>query len=131
MKVKVNWIENNDYNAKLSVGERKITSNMNDPEGMKPPELILSALATCGGLFLKPQFNPKSIELKSLAIETDAKKATPPNMFKSINMHYIVESNISDDELEQMIIIANKNCIVKNTLNPNIAITFSFEIIKK
>lgn len=129
MKTKVYWIKENNYNAELSVGNTKITSNMNDNQGIKPPEMILSALATCGGLFLRPQFIQKEIELKSMSIEADAEKAKPPFMFKTINLHYTIEAEIEEQMLKEMIETAHQRCIVKNTLNPDIVITFSVEII--
>lgn len=130
MKTKVNWISENNYNGELSVGNTRITSNMNDSEGMKPPEMILSALATCGGLFLRPQFVQKEIALESMTIEADAEKAKPPFMFTKINLHYTIKAEIEEQMLNEMIEEAHKKCIVKNTLNPDIIITFSVEIIK-
>ena len=129
MKTAVKWISDNSYNAELSVGTTKITSTMTDNTGIKPPEMILSALATCGGLFLRPQFVQNEIELISLAIEAEAEKAKPPHMFSKINLHYTVKAEIAEIKLVEMIEVAHKKCIVKNTLNPNIEITFSFEIL--
>jgi uncharacterized OsmC-like protein len=130
MKIKVNWINENNYNGELSVGNTKITSNMNDNEGMKPPEMILSALATCGGLFLRPQFMQKQIEIKSMVIEAEAQKAKPPFMFSKINLHYTINAEVEEQLLIEMIEIAHQKCIVKNTLNPNIEITYTYNIKK-
>ena len=130
MKTKVNWIKENDYDAALSVGNTKITSNMNDDEGIKPPEMILSALATCGGLFLRPQFAQKNINLNSMTIEADAEKAKPPFMFSKINLHYTINAEVEEQMLKEMIEEAHKKCIVKNTLNPNIEITYTYKTEK-
>ncbi len=130
MKTKVNWIKENNYDAALSVGNTKITSNMNDDEGIKPPEMILSALATCGGLFLRPQFAQKNINLNSMTIEADAEKAKPPFMFSKINLHYTINAEVEEQMLKEMIEEAHKKCIVKNTLNPNIEITYTYKTEK-
>ncbi len=129
MKTKVEWINENNYIGKLSTGNTKITSNMNDTEGMKPPEMILSALATCGGLFLRPQFIQKNIKLESMNIEADATKTKPPKMFSKINLHYTIKAEIEENQLIEMIEIAHQKCIVKNTLNPDIEVSYSFDIL--
>ena len=65
-----------------------------------------------------------------MTIEADAEKAKPPFMFSKINLHYTINAEVEEQMLKEMIEEAHKKCIVKNTLNPNIEITYTYKTEK-
>lgn len=127
-KTVVKWKEGNKYLAQMSCGEFTITSDMGDSESFKPPEMILSSLATCGGLFLKPVLQEMGIMWNDLKISASGEKAQPPRLFKSINLHYEIKADITKEDLEKALDESHKRCLVMQTMNPNIEIITSFEI---
>ena len=124
----ITWKKNNYYSAEMSCGEYTITSNVQDDTAFKPTEMILASLGTCGGLFLKPVLAEKDIKWESLKISVSGEKATPPQLFKTINMHYEIEADVNTDVLEEALEESHRRCLIMNTLNPNIDVKTTFEI---
>ena len=125
----VTWVEGNNYKAQMSRGEITISSQPQEENTLKPPEMILASLGTCGGLFLKPILKEMGIKWDEFEVKLKGKKAKPPKLFKEINMHYEIKAEISDQELEEALQKSHKKCLVMNTLNPNIKINTTFEIL--
>jgi len=128
-KTVVEWKEGNKYLAQMSCGKFIITSDIGDSESFKPPEMILSSLATCGGLFLKPVLQENGIMWEDLKISAYGEKAQPPRLFKSIYLHYEIKADITEAELEEALEESHKRCLIMQTINPNIEIITSFEIL--
>lgn len=124
----VTWVDGNKYSADMSCGEFTISSKKTDKGSMKPPEMILASLGTCGGLFLKPVLKEMGIEWDDFKLSLSWEKAKAPKLFKKINMHYEIEAEISPEKLEEALEESHRRCLVMNTLDSDIEIETTFEI---
>ncbi len=127
MKTSISWKEGPTYQARLSNGEHLISGDKDHSEAMNPPEMILGSLAVCAGLFLKPELKKLETDWKELDITAEAVKAEAPNLFAEITLNYSIKTELDTEELEAAILRSHDNCLVSNSLNPEIPIKFNIE----
>lgn len=125
MKTEITWQEGPTYLASMSNGEQLISGNKDVSEAMNPPEMILASLAVCAGLFLKPELKQLNTAWESLDIKVEAVKAKAPQLFAEITLNYDIKTELEQDELAAAIKRSHKNCLVSNSLNPEIPLKFN------
>lgn len=127
MKTSISWQEGPTYEAQLSNGKHLISGDKNHGEAINPPEMILSSLAVCAGLFLKPELKKLETDWEELDITAEAVKAEAPNLFAEITLNYRIKTDLEIAELEAAVLRSHDNCLVSNSLDPEIPIKHNIE----
>lgn len=127
MQTSISWKEGPTYQAQLSNGEHIISGDKDHAGAINPPEMILASLAVCAGLFLKPELKKLETDWEELEITAEAVKAEAPNLFAEITLNYRIKTELDTDKLEAAILRSHDNCLVSNSLNPEIPIKFKIE----
>ncbi len=115
-----------------STGHSVVMSTPDENVGMKPSELILSALAGCTSVDVVDILSKKRTPLSHLEVQVSAEQdADPPWTFRKIHLHFQVKGEgLTEKTLEQAIALSEeKYCSVAATLRGKAEITTSFEIL--
>ena len=116
-----------------STGHSVVMSTTSENTGMKPSELILSALAGCASVDVVDILSKKRTPLSSLEVQLKAEQdADPPWTFRKIFMHFILKGeNLVPKNVQQAIELSEeKYCSVASTLRGRAEIITSFEILE-
>lgn len=116
-----------------STGHSVILSTPKENTGMKPSELILSALAGCASVDVIMILEKKRINLTHLHVElTSEQDQDPPWTFRKIYMKFIAKGEgLTPKDLEQAIQLSEeKYCSVAATLRGKAEIITSYEILE-
>ncbi len=115
-----------------STGHSVVLSTTDEGIGMKPSELILSALSACSSVDVVDILKKKRTPLSSLEVRTTAEQdQDPPWAFRKIHMHFILKGlGLNEKNVAQAIELSHeKYCSVAATLRGVAEITTSFEIL--
>lgn len=98
--------------------------------GMRPMQLVASALAGCSVLDLVGIIEKYRMELDDLQIEVDAeRKDEVPAVFSRINLHYVLTGVLEATKVERALELAvKKYCSVGAMLEKSVEITYSYKI---
>jgi putative redox protein len=108
-------------------------STPDENTGMKPSELILSALAGCASVDVVDILEKKRTPLSHLQVEVSGEQdADPPWTFRKIHLKFIVKGDgLTEKNVSQAIELSEeKYCSVAATLRGKAEITTSFEILE-
>ena len=127
------WIpDGKRFVATDSTGHSVVLSTTGEGIGMKPSELILSALSGCSSVDVVDILQKKRTPLTSLEVRTTAEQdQDPPWTFRTIHMHFKLRGEgLTDKNVSQAIELSHKKyCSVAATLSGKAEITTSFEIL--
>jgi len=130
----VRWVPGgNRFVSTDSTGHSVVMSTTKENMGMKPSELILSALAGCSSVDVVNILEKKHTPLTHLEVNVTAEQdADPPWTFRKIHMKFIVKGKgITEKNLSQAIELSEeKYCSVAATLRGVAEITTSYEILE-
>jgi putative redox protein len=115
-----------------STGHSVVMSTPDENTGMKPSELILSALAGCASVDVVNILEKKQSPLSHLEVQVSAEQdADPPWAFRKIHMKFLVKGKgLTGKNVEQAVDLSNeKYCSVAATLRGAAEITTSYEIL--
>jgi putative redox protein len=115
-----------------SSGHSVVLSTTDEGIGMKPSELILSAISGCSSVDVVDILQKKRTPLTSLEVRTTAEQdQDPPWTFRKIHMHFMVRGEgLTEKNVAQAIELSHeKYCSVAATLSGKAEITTSFEIL--
>jgi putative redox protein len=115
-----------------STGHSVVMSTPDENTGMKPSELILSALAGCASVDVVNILEKKHTPLSHLEVQVSAEQdADPPWAFRKIHMKFLVKGKgLTEKNVEQAVDLSNeKYCSVAATLRGAAEITTSYEIL--
>ena len=128
------WLpESKTFISTHSTGHSVVMSTTSENTGMKPSELILSALAGCASVDVVDILAKKRTPLSFLKVQLSAEQeADPPWTFRKILMHFILKGeNLSHKKVQQAIELSEeKYCSVASTLRGRAEIITSFEILE-
>ena len=116
-----------------STGHSVVMSSPKEDTGMKPSELILSALAGCSSVDVVDILAKKRTPLSHLEVHVSADQdADPPWTFRKIYMKFILKGEgLTEKNVQQAIELSEeKYCSVAATLRGEAEIITSYEIIK-
>jgi putative redox protein len=116
-----------------STGHSVVLSTTDEGVGMKPSELILSALSACSSVDVVDILQKKKTPLSFLEVRaTGEQDSAPPWTFRKIHLHYMLKgSGLTDKNVSQAIQLSQeKYCSVAATLRGVVEITTSFEILQ-
>ncbi|MEO9803502.1 MAG: OsmC family protein [Reichenbachiella sp.] len=104
-----------------------------DKKDQSPMDLLLSAVAACAAVDIVSMIKKKRRTFVDLKAETTGERAeSHPKKFTKIHIKYIITSpDLTDKEAEKVIDLAvNNYCSVASSLDPDIELTHSVEIIR-
>lgn len=116
-----------------STGHSVVLATPDENAGMKPSELILSALAGCASVDVVDILAKKRTPLTHLEVQVSAEQdADPPWTFRKIYVKFLVKGEgLTEKSVEQAIQLSEeKYCSVAATLRGKADIITSFEILK-
>jgi len=96
--------------------------------GLRPMELILASLATCGAFELVEILKKQRQDLETLQIQVKGERAEgkAARPFTSVFMEFNLTGNVKPEKAERALDLAfDKYCSVKASLNPSIKVDFS------
>lgn len=117
-----------------STGHSVTLSTADENFGMKPSELIFSALAGCSSFDVVGILEKKHTPLSYLEVQvTGEQDENPPWPFRKIHMHFRVKGEkLTEKNVGQAIELSEeKYCSVAATLRGVAEITTSFEILEE
>lgn len=128
------WVpEGKRFVATDSTGHSVVLSTPDENSGMKPSELLLSALAACASVDVVEILAKKRTPLSFLEVGVSAEQdSDPPWTFRKMHMHFRVKgSSLKEKDVEQAIKLSEeKYCSVAATLRATVTIESSFEILE-
>jgi len=128
------WIPGGSrFVATDSTGHSVVMSKPDENTGMKPSELILSALAGCASVDVVDILAKKRTPLSYLEVQLSAEQdADPPWTFRKITMKFIIKGErLTEKNVQQAIDLSEeKYCSVAATLKGEAEIITSFEILE-
>ncbi|MCY3796219.1 MAG: OsmC family protein [Chloroflexi bacterium] len=93
-------------------------------KGAMGGELLLASLGGCFNSNLLAAIRARDLQIDDIAIEVSGELAEAPARFSSIDM--VVKSEFSDRaELERLVLMSERACIVANTLKGAVDLTVS------
>ncbi len=116
-----------------STGHSVVLATPDENAGMKPSELILSALAGCASVDVVDILAKKRTPLTHLEVQVSAEQdADPPWTFRKIYVKFLVKGEgLTEKIVEQAIQLSEeKYCSVAATLRGKADIITSFEILE-
>jgi putative redox protein len=128
------WVPGgNRFVSTDSTGHSVVLSTPNENSGMKPSELILSALAGCASVDVVDILAKKRTPLTHLEVQVSAEQdADPPWTFRKIYIKFLVKGEgLTEKNVAQAIELSEeKYCSVAATLRGKAEIITSFEILE-
>jgi len=128
------WVPGgNRFISTDSTGHSVVMSKPDENTGMKPSELLLSALAGCASVDVVDILSKKRTPLSFLEVEMRAEQdADPPWTFRKIYMKFIVkgEGLIEKNVAQAIELSEEKYCSVAATLRGEAEIITSFQILE-
>jgi putative redox protein len=128
------WVPGgNRFVSTDSTGHSVVLSTPNENSGMKPSELILSALAGCASVDVVDILAKKRTPLTHLEVQVSAEQdADPPWTFRKIYVKFLVKGEgLTEKNVAQAIELSEeKYCSVAATLRGKAEIITSFEILE-
>ena len=115
-----------------STGHSVVMSTPDENAGMKPSELILSALAGCASVDVVDILAKKRSPLSHLEVRVTAEQdPDPPWAFRKIHMKFLLKGDgLTEKNVEQAIELSEeKYCSVAATLRGTAKIITSYEIL--
>jgi putative redox protein len=95
-------------------------------KGMRPMELLLSALASCAAMDVVSILTKQREPLADLIIEAEADRAdATPAPFTRAHLRFTAHGGVDAHKLERAVTLSvTKYCSVASSLDPKLAITF-------
>ncbi len=132
MKVVLERVGHAAFEAKGDSGGTLVVDGAPDiggeGRGMRPMELLLSALASCSAMdVVHILVNKQKQPLEHLRIEIDGARAegVVPAPFRKIHMVFMARGAVDPNKLARAVDLAvEKYCSVKDSLSPEIAISW-------
>ncbi|MGA2436743.1 MAG: OsmC family protein [Bryobacteraceae bacterium] len=89
--------------------------NQGQDAGMTPPELLLSALATCVGFYAVQYLRARKLPADGLGVRVTADKAASPARLYAFRVEITVPG-LEDERHRKGVLRAAKSCLIHNTL---------------
>lgn len=101
-------------------------------KGMRPMQMVLSAIASCSSIDVVLILKKQRQNLEDIKVTVEGKRAEGqvPAVFTDIHVHYQLFGNIKEKKAEQAVMLSmEKYCSVSKMLEKTVNITHSFEVI--
>jgi putative redox protein len=129
----VTWVKGMQFAAVDSTNHSVLLSTTDEGVGMKPSELLLSALGSCTAVDVVSILQKRRQQLTGLEIVVTGEQAEEhPKAFTHFHIRYIVTGvDINPTDVERAINLSEeKYCSVAATLRAGAEITYDYEIVE-
>ncbi len=119
------------YDAHNAQGAKAVVDGSPQALGMRPMELLLTALASCACFDLEHILQGQRQKLDGLKVHVEGHRPDKgnPKPFESIHMHFELSGTLEEHKVARALRLATESyCSVRASLDPRIAITHSFNI---
>jgi putative redox protein len=134
MKINIKRL-NDNFHMEASNEDGNVLHMDGSPEiggqgkGMRPMQLILSALGGCSSIDIISILRKQKQELDSIEIEVNGDRdpvgVEGYSLFKTIEVHFILKGNVDKDKVDRAVKLSmEKYCSVTKTLEPTAKITY-------
>lgn len=136
MKIKLGYKEDKAYYCVNESGNR-VEIDMKDPaekEAMSPMQLLLSGVISCAAVDIVQMVKKRRKTLVDFWGEVEGiRRDEIPKKFTDITIKYtFVSPDLTDQEAERIVGLGvEKYCSVASSLNPDINMIHTFEILKE
>lgn len=99
--------------------------------GMRPMEVLLSALGSCAAMDLVSILNKQRTELRDIRYSIEGKRNidSVPSPFTDIHLHFDLYGNVDERKAERAVELSvTKYCSVGASLKKDIGINYSFTV---
>jgi putative redox protein len=136
MKIVINRVDNN-YNLKATNPEGQSLVMDAAPEiggsnkGMRPMQLLISALGGCSSIDIINILRKQRQELKDIKVEIKAEReqGKTPSLFTQIHVHFILTGKIDHFKAKKAVELSmEKYCSVSRILEKSANIYYTFEL---
>lgn len=127
----VRWAGRKTFIGTDSTNHSVVMSSAEDAIGMKPPELLLVALAACSSYDVVSILEERRVKLEKLEIHVNGEQESePPWTFKKIHLKYVIAGDkLTANAVEKAIELSEgKYCSVAATLKGRATITWEYMI---
>ena len=133
MKITSRMVEDEVFEAQNEAGICSLMDmrGSDKKQSLNPPEVLLGALASCGGVDVVTMLRKRKKTIINFFIETEGiRNEIPPRYFKKIHLLFTLESpDIAEKELYKWVNLAlKKYCTVASSLKSEIS--FSVKVIQ-
>jgi len=90
-------------------------SNCGTDEGMTPPELFLSALASCAAFYAVAYLRKKGLDREGVTVHATAEKAGPPARLDHFQIEVDIPGHLSEADRAGVMDSVHR-CLIHNTL---------------
>ncbi len=101
-------------------------------KGMRPMQLLISAIGSCSGIDIISILKKQKQDLKNIEIIVDAEREQDktPALFTKIHVHYKLYGALAEEKVKRAVDLSiNKYCSVARILEKTAGISSSYEII--
>lgn len=136
MKMNINLSRINDdlrFKSENRNGNFTIVDGGAQPEGLRPMELLLTAIASCSAFDLEHILRKQRQKVSDVRVEVEGIRPDDgfPKPFEAIQMHFIIYGDIDADKAERAVALSvEKYCSVGATLRPETIVSYTFELIR-
>ena len=121
MQVNVDYLGGMKFSA--DCGKHKIMIDLplgvgGSDEGATPPQLFLSSLASCVGVYVASYCKNAELDIKGMKIMINAEKELNPNRLDNIKIKVSLP-NANIGQRKEAILTAAKKCLIHNTISHN------------
>ena len=102
-------------------------------QGMRPMQMVLSALGSCSAIDVIQLLRKQRQQLDDiqLTITAEREKDKSPSLFTDIHIHYKLHGAMDDKKVKRAVDLSmEKLCSVKLILEKTAKITWSWEVVK-
>ncbi len=130
MHVSLNRIGTAAFEATADSGGTLIVDGSPDiggeGRGMRPMELLLSALSSCAAMDVVHILRKQKEPLENLRVDVEGKRPdTAPAPFSTIKLVFVANVGISEAKFQRAVSLSvSKYCSVGLTLDPNVPVTW-------
>ncbi len=119
-----------DYNGKMSFKAQCANhqliidlpqSSGGDDQGATPPQLFLSSLASCVGVYIATYCNNTGIDSGGMQLKISAEKVHNPDRLDNIKIE-VAMPNAELGKRKNAVLAVAKKCLIHNTIHNNSAV---------
>lgn len=130
-KVTVTWAGDHRFDGMRQSGSPSIRMDASGQTGPSPVDALLCALAGCTGVDVVDILAKRRTPVQALSVDVDGERfAGVPGRVTRIHLTYrIIAAGVEREHANRAIELAvTKYCSVRDTLDPNLPITWTLEL---
>ncbi len=134
-KINIRQLGNDkQFQAENENGVSVLVDGTEEKKGMRPMELLLSALGSCSAFDAVDILKKQRQKLETFDLKITGKRPVEgyPKPYESVHFEVKISGEVEFEKAHRALELSiEKYCSVKESLNPHIPVTFSLEIIEQ